>query len=383
MPFSFAIENTSDGARAGRMTTDHGDVLTPVFMPVGTQAAVKAVTPDMLRGIGAQIILANTYHLVLRPGTELVEAAGGLHGFMSWDRPILTDSGGFQVLSLSNLRKISDEGITFRSHIDGTLYLFTPESTIRDQARLGADIIMSFDYCTHNPCERAEAERAVELTTRWARLGAQVYGTRFERHGYERVIFGIVQGSTYLDLRDRSRRELMEMDFPGYAIGALSVGEEVEATREITEAVASQLPVDKPRYLMGMGTPIDLVEGVARGVDMFDCVMPTRNARNGTVFSRDGKIVLRNSVHTRDFGPLDPECGCDTCSNFSRSYLRHLFQAGEILGPLLATYHSLYFYCDIMREMREAIQRDEFNRWRSRFIERYNAGAHGGANAVG
>ena len=352
-------------------------------MPVGTQATVKGLPPDMLRDLGAQIILANTYHLVLRPGAELIEAAGGLHEFMQWDRPILTDSGGFQVFSLSDLRKVSDEGITFRSHIDGSLHLFTPESAIRHQASLGADIIMSFDYCTHNPCERAEAERAVELTTKWAREGAAVFGTRFERNGYERAIFGIVQGSTYIDLRHRSREELLELDFPGYAIGALSVGEEVEVTRDITEQIAGELPADKPRYLMGMGTPIDLVEGVARGVDMFDCVMPTRNARNGTVFTRHGKLVLRNAAYTRDFRPLDEACECYTCRNFSRAYLRHLFQAGEILGPLLTTTHSLFFYCDTMREMRAAIQRDEFDSWRSRFIERYNSGVQDDANAVG
>ncbi len=373
MPFSFDCQKTSGKARAGLLRTDHGDIRTPVFMPVGTQAAVKSITPRMLTEIGAQIILANTYHLVLRPGSGLIDEFGGLHHFMSWDKPILTDSGGFQAMSLADLRKITPEGITFQSHIDGSLHLFTPESAIEDQARLGADIIMSFDYCTEFPCDRAEAERAVELTSDWARRGADVYGTRFERNGYERVIFGIVQGSTYEDLRDRSRREILEIDFPGYAIGGLAVGEERARTWELTGYVAEELPEDKPRYMMGMGTPVDLVEGVARGVDMFDCVMPTRNARNGTVFTSNGKVVLKNAAHKRDSSPIDDNCGCYTCQNFSRAYLRHIFQAGEILGPVLATCHSLYYYCHLMQEMREAIERDEFARWRVGFIEQYNS----------
>jgi queuine tRNA-ribosyltransferase len=375
MPIRFELEHTHDSARAGRLFTDHGDVETPVFMPVGTQAAVKAVSPEMLRDAGARIVLANTYHLVLRPGAELVAEAGGLHRFMGWDGPILTDSGGFQVLSLSDLRKVSDEGITFRSHIDGALHLFTPESAIRDQALLGADLIMSFDYCTSAPCERNEAERAVELTTDWAQRGAQVFGTRFEQGGYERILFGIVQGSTYTDLRDRSLEELLAIDFPGYAIGGLSVGEDREQTRDVAAHVAEGLPADKPRYLMGMGTPIDLMEGVARGIDMFDCVMPTRNARNGTVFTRRGRMVLKNAKYTKDFGPIDESCGCYACRQFTRAYLRHLFQAGEMLGPTLATQHSLYFYAEVMRDMRRAILADGFADWRKTFTDTYNSGA--------
>ena len=382
MPFSFTLQHTSDKARAGLLTTDHGDVETPIFMPVGTQAVVKAASPAMLKDVGAQIILANTYHLVLRPGSEIVEQAGGLHRFMSWDRPILTDSGGFQVLSLSDLRKISDEGITFRSHIDGALYLFTPESATRDQVALGADIIMSFDYCTHHPCERSEAERAVALTTKWAREGKDVFGARFERGGYERVLFGIVQGSTYPDLRDRSRKELLEIDFPGYAIGALSVGEERTQTWELAEQVADGLPGDRPRYLMGMGTPMDLVDGVARGIDMFDCVVPTRNARNGTVFTRYGKMVLKNSAYTRDFAPLDEACACYVCRNFTRAYLRHLFQASEMLGPALATHHNLYYYNELMREMREAVRNGSFTAWRSDFMEKYRSTGINGAKSA-
>ena len=382
MAVNFELENASDGARAGMLHTDHGDVCTPVFMPVGTQAAVKGMSPQGLAGIGAQIILANTYHLVLRPGCDVIAEAGGLHRFMGWDQPILTDSGGFQVLSLADLRKVADEGITFRSHIDGSLHLFTPENVIEAQASLGADIVMSFDYCTDFPCDRVEAERAAELTTAWARRGSRVYGTRFEMDGYERVLFGIIQGSTYADLRDRSTRELIDLDFPGYAIGALSVGEDRDVTWDIAGRVAQSLPDDRPRYLMGMGTPLDIVNGVALGIDMFDCVLPTRNARNGTVFTRYGKMVLKNAMYAKDFAPIDDNCECHTCQNFSRAYLRHLLQAGEILGPTLATHHSLYFYCALMREMREAIRGDRFLKWREDFVEQYQSNAIDRAKSV-
>ena len=344
-------------------------------MPVGTQGTVKATTTAMLRDvIGAQIVLGNAYHLFLRPGVALIEKAGGLHRFIHWDRPILTDSGGFQVFSLADLRKITSEGITFRSHIDGSEHLFTPEVVIDAEARIGADIVMSFDYCTSFPCGRDEAEKAVELTTLWARRGLEPLGARFDVNGYEQVIFGIVQGSSYPDLRKRSAAELMELDFPGYAVGGLSTGETKDTTWEITELVTGELPEGKPRYLMGVGTPLDLVEGVARGIDMFDCVMPTRNGRNGTVFTRAGKLVLKNAVHAEDFGPIDETCGCDTCRSYSRAYLRHLFMAGEILGPMLATHHSLYFYCDLMRKMRAAIEADRFENWRADFVEAYTSG---------
>jgi queuine tRNA-ribosyltransferase len=380
MPFRFELEHTSCGARAGRMTTDHGVVETPVFMPVGTQATVKATPPSSLAaeaadgGIDARVILGNAYHLVLRPGVDVIEAAGGLHGFMGWGRAILTDSGGFQVFSLADLRKVEDRGITFRSHVDGSLHLFTPESVIEAQARIGADIVMSFDHCTRLPCERAEAQRAVELTTAWARRGLAARGPRFRHHDHEQVVFGIVQGASYADLRRRSLAELVEMDFPGYALGGLSVGESKEETWEMTEVVAEGLPRDRPRYLMGVGTPLDLVDGVSRGVDMFDCVMPTRNGRNGTVFTSDGKMVLKNACYANDFRPIDEDCGCQTCRRFTRAYLRHLFVAREILGPVLATHHSLYFYCDTMRRMRGAIERDEFETWRREFAVRYASG---------
>jgi queuine tRNA-ribosyltransferase len=377
MPFGFRLECTSGGARAGRISTDHGAIRTPVFMPVGTQASVKATTPEKLaEQIGAQIILGNAYHLFLRPGVESIERAGGLHRFMGWEGPILTDSGGYQVYSLADLRRIDDDGITFRSHVDGSLHLFTPEVVIEAEAKIGADIIMSFDYCAPFPCERDEAERAVKLTTEWAKRGLEPFGARFERNGYERVIFGIVQGSCFTDLRRRSMSELLELDFPGYAIGGLSVGEKKEQMWELTELVSDELPVDRPRYLMGVGTPLDLVDGVARGVDMFDCVLPTRNARNGTVFTRKGMMVLKNSAFADDFSPIDEECRCDTCRHHSRAYLRHLFAAGEILGPVLATHHSLYFYCDLMRKMRAAIEADQFESWRSGFVEQYTSGEH-------
>jgi queuine tRNA-ribosyltransferase len=310
----------------------------------------------------------------LRPGVELVERAGGLHKFMGWEGAILTDSGGYQVFSLASLRRVGGDGVKFRSHIDGSLHIFTPELVMDAQARIGADILMSFDYFGAIPCTRADAERSVELTTAWARRGRMVHGARFNRSGYEQVVFGIVQGAEYADLRARSLEEIAALDFPGYAIGGLSVGEDKGLTRDLTEQVASGLPADRPRYLMGMGTPVDLVEGVARGVDMFDCVLPTRNARNGTVFTRDGRVVLRNAVHQGDFGPLDAECGCGTCRRTTRAYLRHLFLSGEMLGPMLATRHNLHFYADVMREARAAIVRGEFASWRASFVERFERG---------
>jgi len=379
MPFGFCLECTSGGARAGVIHTDHGSITTPVFMPVGTQGTVKATTSEKLKDpIGAQIILGNAYHLFLRPGVALVKRAGGLHRFIEWDRPILTDSGGYQVYSLADMRRIDDDGISFRSHIDGSLHLFTPEVVIEAQAKIGADIIMSFDYCAPFPCERAEAERAVELTTDWAKRGLSPYGSRLTNRDneHEQVVFGIVQGSCYPDLRRRSMEALLELDFPGYAVGGLSVGEAKDQMWEITELVAGGLPQNRPRYLMGVGTPMDLVDGVACGIDMFDCVMPTRNARNGTVFTRKGKMVLKNMAFTDDFLPIDEECGCDTCRDHSRAYIRHLFAAGEILGPVLATHHSLYFYCDLMRRMRAAIEADRFEAWRAEFTEQYNSGEH-------
>ncbi len=374
MSFTFNLETNDGRARAAVLHTDHGDVLTPVFMPVGTQAAVKAATPRDLLDIDAQIILANAYHLFLRPGLEIIAQGGGIHEFMNWRRPVLTDSGGFQVLSLSDLRKISDEGILFQSHIDGSKHMFTPRTVIEAQKAIGADIIMSFDYCASYPCTREEAEKAVSLTTKWSKEGTELYGTRFDLNGYEQVIFGIVQGSIYEDLRILSARQLMDVDFPGYALGGLSVGEDKKTMWRMTETAADLLPVEKPRYMMGVGTPLDLVEGISRGIDMFDCVMPTRNARNGTIFTSAGKLVLKNAAYAKDFTPIDPRCSCHTCAHFSRAYLRHLFNAGEILGPVLATHHSLFFYCELMRSARRAIEEKSFLSWKKQFIDCYTSG---------
>jgi len=376
MPFSFRVDATSGAARAGVLTTDHGTFPTPVFMPVGTQGTVKGTTVESVWSTGARILLGNTYHLYLRPGTDLVERAGGLHRFMGWDGAILTDSGGYQVFSLASLRKVTENGVEFRSHVDGSSHLFTPESVMEIQARLGADILMSFDYFGGIPSPRKDAEESVRLTTRWARRGRDVNGARFNRHGWEQVVFGIVQGADHPDLRARSREEIVALDFPGYAVGGLAVGENKPDTWDIAGAVAEGLPADKPRYLMGMGTPLDLIDGVARGIDMFDCVLPTRNARNGTVFTRDGKLVLKNAVHATALVPLDDECECPACRKYTRAYLRHLVVAGEMLGPMLATVHNLHFYADVMRAARDAIMNGRFDAWRSAFTNRFSrAGA--------
>jgi queuine tRNA-ribosyltransferase len=374
MPFGFHLEARSGAARAGRLVTDHGEIPTPVFMPVGTQATVKGTTVEGLLETGARLILGNTYHLCMRPGVDLIERAGGLHRFMGWEGAILTDSGGYQVFSLASLRRLGDDGVRFRSHVDGSLHLFTPESVMGAQARIGADILMSFDYFGGIPCPRPDAEHSVALTTAWAKRGRAVNGARFNRSGHEQVIFGIVQGAEHEDLRRRSAEEIMELDFPGYAIGGLAVGEDRQQTRDITELTAALLPEDRPRYLMGMGTPLDLVEGIARGVDMYDCVLPTRNGRTGTVFTRDGRVVLKNAVHADDFAPIDAECRCSTCRRHTRAYLRHLFMAGEMLGPMLATQHNLYFFSDVMREARASIAGGRFESWRVAFVDRYARG---------
>jgi queuine tRNA-ribosyltransferase len=372
LSFGFELKSVDPaGARTGRVTTDHGSIDTPAFMPVGTQATVKTLAPDDLRGAGAQIILANTYHLHLRPGQELIREAGGIHSFMSWPGPVLTDSGGYQVFSLADLRKISDEGVSFRSHVDGSSRHLTPESVVDIQLDIGSDIMMVLDHCAEYPCSRETALEAVSRTTGWAERSLERYGNRVSRDGYERVLFGIVQGSVFEDLRERSARELVALDFPGYAIGGLSVGESKEDIYGIAGFTASLLPADKPRYLMGVGFPEDLVEAVARGIDMFDCVMPTRNARNGTVFTSRGRVILKNASNRRDFGPLDPDCDCDTCRNYSRAYLRHLFMAGEMLGPRLATLHSIRFYLHLMEEMRQVIREGLFSQWRKDFYGRY------------
>ncbi len=361
--FSFTLNNTSSHARAGTITTDHGTILTPVFMPVGTLGTVKAMSPHELEESHAQIILGNTYHLYLRPGHELIRQAGGLHQFISWDKPILTDSGGFQVMSLAALRKITKDGVKFQSHIDGSRHLFTPESVIAIQEALGADIIMSFDECPPFPSTRDYVERSLKLTLTWAERGKQAFTN--ERH---QALFGIVQGGIYEDLREKAALKLMEMDFPGYAIGGLAVGEKKADLLRITAFLNQMLPQDKPRYLMGVGTPADLLNNIANGVDMFDCVMPTRNARKGSIFTRQGKMIIKAARYKEDFSPIDPLCGCYTCRHFSRAYIRHLITMNEILGMRLTTIHSLYFYQELMQMARQAILEDRFDQFRDEIL---------------
>ncbi|MBN2070210.1 MAG: tRNA guanosine(34) transglycosylase Tgt [Candidatus Krumholzibacteriota bacterium] len=372
MPFSFDLIATDrSGARAGRITTDHGPVETPIFMPVGTQGSVKSLSSADLRGTGAQIILANTYHLHLRPSEELIREAGGIQRFMSWDGPVLTDSGGYQVFSLADLNRITDEGVRFKSHIDGSMRFLTPESVVNIQLDIGSDIMMVLDHCVEYPCSRQSAEEALARTTLWAKRSLVEHGARITRDGYERVLFAIVQGSVFPDLREKSAKELVSLDFPGYAIGGLSVGEPKDELLGMTRLVTAILPEEKPRYLMGVGFPEDLVEAVARGIDMFDCVMPTRNARNGTVFTANGRMILKNAANSRDFGPIDPQCDCHTCKNYSRAYLRHLFMAGEMLGPRLASWHNLHFYLHLMCQMRQVIKDGDFLEWRKSFYAGY------------
>ncbi|MBE3579675.1 MAG: tRNA guanosine(34) transglycosylase Tgt [Caldanaerobacter subterraneus] len=353
-------------ARLGILETPHKVIETPVFMPVGTQATVKAMTPDELKEMGATIILGNTYHLYLRPGHKIIEKAGGLHKFMNWDRAILTDSGGFQVFSLSSLRKITEDGVEFRSHIDGSKHFFTPEKVIEIQNSLGSDIIMSFDECAPYPADYDYVKRSMELTIKWAERGKKAH-----KNTDRQALFGIVQGGTYKDLRRECAERLVDMDFPGYAIGGLSVGEPKDLMYEIIDFTTDYLPHDKPRYLMGVGTPEDLIEGVIRGIDMFDCVLPTRIARNGTVFTSRGKLIVRDAPYAEDFSALDEECDCYTCKNYSRAYLRHLFKAKEILAARLATYHNLYFLIKLMEKIREAIRQDRLLEFKEEFLKKY------------
>lgn len=353
------------GARAGRIHTPHGTFDTPIFMPVGTQATVKTMSPEELKDMGAGIILSNTYHLFLRPGSELVKEAGGLHKFMNWDRAILTDSGGFQVFSLGDLRKITEEGVTFRSHIDGSKKFLSPEVATKVQMDLGADIIMAFDECVPYPADHEYAKQSTLRTTRWAKRCKDTL-TRDDQG-----LFGIVQGGMYKDLRTMSVNDLLELDFPGYAVGGLSVGEPKDLMYEILEHTVSQLPQTKPRYLMGVGTPDCLVEGVMHGIDMFDCVFPTRVARNGTAMAWKGRLVIKNAEYAHDFGPIDENCGCYACRNYSRAYIRHLVRVNEIFGLRLMTMHNLYFLQDFMRQMRQAILEDRFVAFRKKFLAGY------------
>ncbi|MFH1512823.1 MAG: tRNA guanosine(34) transglycosylase Tgt [Bacillota bacterium] len=366
--FSFEVEKTcaQTGARLGVLKTPHGDIRTPAYMPVGTSATVKAMTPRELKEIGAEIILSNTYHLHLRPGEDLIKEAGGLHTFMAWDRPILTDSGGFQVFSLEGIRKITEEGVKFQSHLDGSRRFLSPEASMDIQHALGADIIMAFDVCTAYPCDHAEAEAAMERTHRWAVRCK-------ENHTDDtQALFGIVQGAFFEDLRIQSAKTLSELDFFGYGIGGLSVGEPKPMMYGMLEALMPHMPEAKPRYLMGVGSPDCLIEGALRGVDMFDCVLATRIARNGTCFTADGRLVLKNAQFARDFRPLDDTCDCYTCRNFSRAYLRHLFMAGEITGARLATLHNLRFLLRLMENVRQAIREDRLMDFRNDFFGRYD-----------
>lgn len=354
------------GARLGRLHTPHGIIETPIFMPVGTQATVKAMTPEELKDMEAQIILSNTYHLYLRPGHELVKEAGGLHKFMNWDRPILTDSGGFQVFSLGDLRKITEEGVTFQSHLDGSKHFLSPEKVMEIENALGADIIMAFDECAPYPADHDYVKKSLERTTRWAVRCKEAH-TNTENQ----ALFGIIQGGMYRDLREQSASELIPLDFPGYAIGGLSVGEPKELMYEVLDYTTPLMPKDKPRYLMGVGSPDALIEGAIRGVDMFDCVLPTRIARNGTAMTSVGKIVIKNAKYTRDFTPLDPNCDCYCCKNYTRAYLRHLYKADEILSSRLMSTHNLHFLLNLMKQVREAIMEDRLLDFRNEFFEKY------------
>lgn len=371
----FTVTHQSGLARRGRLRLAHGVVDTPAFMPVGTRAAVKGATIDQLHELGAQMLLANTYHLHLRPGDELIARVGGLHAFMGWDGPILTDSGGYQVFSLAARRQLSEDGVAFRSHLDGRTHLLTPESAVDIQARLGPDVAMVFDECMSWPAEHAAVQAATHRTLRWARRARERFAALKAGDVPEvpqptpgQAQFGIIQGGTYRDLRDESLAGTLEVGFDGYAIGGLSVGEPVDLMYEVVAHTAAQLPADRPRYLMGAGTPADLVACVARGIDLFDCVLPTRNARNGQLFTRDGVLVIRHARYAEDRRPPDPDCPCPTCRRYSRAYLRHLFLAGEIGGAVLNTLHNLHFYLDTMRRIRKAIEFGTFEDLKREFL---------------
>jgi queuine tRNA-ribosyltransferase len=388
MSISFRIHKDTAKSRTGQITTPHGEIETPIFMPVGTVASVKGVPQDILEDVGAQIILGNTYHLYLRPGVDTVRKFGGLHGFMAWRRAILTDSGGFQVFSLNELRKVTEEGVTFRSHLDGSSHFFSPENSVAAQIGIGADIIMAFDECTEYPADRERMRASMEMTARWAARSKKY----FEEHKSEvpwniqvptshaknaremghpvsgdatQSLFGIVQGGMDRDLRKESAERTVEIGFPGYAIGGLSVGEPRELTREIVESTLEHLPKDKPRYLMGVGTPEEIVEYASLGVDMMDCVLPTRAARHGLLFTSEGKVSIKQARYAQDPGPLDPNCGCRVCQRYSRAYLRHLYASNEVLAQVLNTIHNLSFYLDTMRRVRHSISLGEESRFLS------------------
>ncbi|NLI67319.1 MAG: tRNA guanosine(34) transglycosylase Tgt [Bacilli bacterium] len=368
MAITFELIKTckQSGARLGKVHTPHGSFDTPIFMPVGTLATVKTMTPEELKAIDAQIILSNTYHLWLRPGEDIVKEAGGLHKFMNWDRPILTDSGGFQVFSLSDMREITEEGVHFRNHLSGEKLFFSPEIAMQVQNDLGPDIMMALDECPPYPASKTYMEQSVNRTSRWAERCLKAH-----KNPDTQALFGIVQGGEYIDLRKQSAKDLISLDFPGYAIGGLSVGEPKEIMYHVLEETTPLLPDDKPRYLMGVGSPDALIEGAIRGVDMFDSVLPTRIARNGTCMTSEGRLVVRNAQYARDFSPLDKNCDCYTCRNYSRAYIRHLIHTNEILGFRLTTYHNLYFLLKLMEQVREAIKEDRLLDFKEQFFEQY------------
>jgi queuine tRNA-ribosyltransferase len=376
MNFSFEVAKTDpSGARRGRLTTPHGSVETPFFMPVGTQASVKALTQEGLEELGAEIILANTYHLYLRPGHELVRKLGGLHQFMSWPRAILTDSGGYQVFSLSELRKMTDEGVRFRSHLDGSEHLLTPEKAAEIQLALGSDIAMVLDECIETPAPRDKAEVALKRTTEWAKRARIYFQECGRRNGnLSQWQFSIVQGATFADLRRESARQLLDLDFPGYAVGGLAVGEPHAMTCEMTAEVTALLPKDRPRYLMGVGRPEQLADYVGLGIDMMDCVLPTRAARHACLYTSEGRVLIKNARYAQDQRPIDPRCTCSVCGRYSRAYLRHLFAAGELTAAILATHHNVHFYLDIMRQIREAIEFGNLANFSSDMHARYAVG---------
>jgi queuine tRNA-ribosyltransferase len=374
--FSFALKQSDPtGARCGSLATPHGAIETPVFMPVGTAATVKGLTQEALEQLGASIILANTYHLYLRPGHELIRKLGGLHSFMSWRGAILTDSGGYQVFSLADLRKITDEGVRFRSHLDGSEHLLTPEKAAEIQLALGSDIAMVLDECIETPAPRNVAEAALKRTTDWARRARNYFLEAANRNGNPaQWQFGIVQGATYADLRRESARQLLELDFPGYAVGGLAVGEPHEVTCEMAGEVTALLPATRPRYLMGVGRPEQLADYVARGIDMMDCVLPTRAARHACLYTSEGRVLIKNTRYVGDRRPIDPQCSCSVCRRYTRAYLRHLFAAGEITAAILGTHHNVHFYLDTMRQIREAISFGQLSNFASELRARYVAG---------
>jgi queuine tRNA-ribosyltransferase len=371
LKFNIIVKDNRSKARAGIFKTSHGEVETPNFMPVGTQGTVKAVNQNLLESdIKAQIVLSNTYHLYLRPGTEILEKAGGLHNFMNWHKPILTDSGGYQIFSLSELRSLKGDGVEFKSHLDGSKHFFSPEKVIQIQRSIGSDIMMVLDECTPYPCDYDYADKSALLTSNWAVLNKEAFEKSKPLYGNKQYLFGIIQGSVYKDLRERSARELTLLDFDGYAIGGLAVGEPVNIMYEMVDFTTDFMPESKPRYLMGVGRPENILECIERGIDIFDCVMPTRNGRNSNLFTSSGVLSMRNAKYKDDFKTIDDNCHCYTCKNFSRAYLRHLFIAGEILALELASIHNLHFYLDLVRNSREKIIEGTFMEWKSEIINK-------------